>query len=100
MRYDLARVRSALGLVQRARPLHVSRTARHLYSRAKIPDHRVRPETAEYNALDRHVTLSPFVNSNNEILVFLTKRECKKRFQSGIDTDDVARGTILEGNEV
>ena len=33
-------------------------------------------------------------------LVFLTKREGKKRFQSGIDTEGVARGTIPDGNEV
>ena len=32
--------------------------------------------------------------------MFLTKREGKKRFQSGINTEGVARGTIPEGNEV
>ena len=32
--------------------------------------------------------------------VFLTKRAGKKRFQSGIDTEGKARGTIPEGNEV
>ena len=38
--------------------------------------------------------------SKRENPVFLTKRAGKKRFQSGIDTEGVARGTIPEGNEV